>query len=167
VPLRIVHAGDRLQAGDVGIHILHPSSQSPAGKKNFRIMVLRVEYGRHSILLTGDLEGPGLEQVISLPPPRTDILLAPHHGSRAGSSVEVHNRGELISWTNPSVIVASQGPSRTASRTNDPYTASGITYLGTWPHGAITIRFRPGEFSLETYRTGVRFVRPSLSELAK
>jgi competence protein ComEC len=160
VPLRIVQAGDRLQAGDVTMQVLHPSARGPEGRENFRSMVLHVEYGGNSMLLTGDLEGPGLEQVVRIPPSRADVLMAPHHGSRAGPSVEEHNRAELIHWTKPSVIVACQGRPRSTLRNDDAYSMSGIPWLGTWPHGAITIRFRPGEFSVETYRTGMRFEFP-------
>jgi competence protein ComEC len=76
VPLRIVRAGDILSAGGVTIHVLHPPRRGPDGKENFRSLVLLVEHAGHRILLTGDLEGPGMKRVQGLPPPRADVLVS-------------------------------------------------------------------------------------------
>jgi competence protein ComEC len=76
VPVRILQAGDRLSAGPVDMEVLHPPATGPAGRENFRSMVLLVRHGEHSLLLTGDLEGPGLARVLSLPLPRVDVLMA-------------------------------------------------------------------------------------------
>ncbi len=50
----------------------------------------------------------------------------------------------------PSVVVSCQGPPRgflkkDAIDTGDP------PFLGTWPHGAVTVRSRPGSLVVETY----------------
>ena len=34
----------------------------------------------------------------------------------------------------------------------------GAVFLGTWPHGAITVRSGPGGMAVETFTTGQRFV---------
>ena len=73
-PLRKVRAGDHLTAGSVDLDVLHPPADGPKGKENVRSMVLLVRHAGHALLLTGDLEGEGLERVVALPPPKVDVL---------------------------------------------------------------------------------------------
>jgi competence protein ComEC len=156
IPLRIVQAGHRLSAGPVEIEVVHPLGTKPEGKENFRSLVLVVEHADHRIMLTGDLEGPGLARVVNLPPPQVDVLMAPHHGSRAGDQTELANRTNLAMRTRPKVIVSCQGLPRSSPLRPDPYVSSGAWYLGTWPHGAITIRSSPGRLDVETFRSEQR-----------
>jgi competence protein ComEC len=104
----------------------------------------------HTLLLTGDLEGPGLDQVLGLPTPPLDVLMAPHHGSRLA------NKLELAEWAKPKLVVSCQGPPRWPAREPDPYTASGAWFLGTWPHGAVTVHSGRGGLVVETFQTGQR-----------
>jgi len=156
VPLRIVQSGDELAAGEVQILVLHPLAKGPEGKENFRSLVLVIRHAGHGLMLTGDLEGPGLARVVNLPPPRVDVLMAPHHGSRAGDHAELINRTNLALQTGPRVIVSCQGLPLSSPSKPDPYAASGAWYLGTWPHGAVTIRSRRGHLDVETYRSHQR-----------
>lgn len=151
IPVRIVSAGDRLSAGDVEMEVLHPPAVGPEGNENSRSMVLLIRHADHSLLLTGDLEGAGLQRVLSLPPIPVDVFMAPHHGSR------VANTPELAAWAKPKLVVSCEGPPRNATRHPDPYSAKGARFLGTWPHGAITIRSQPDGLIVETYRNGERF----------
>jgi competence protein ComEC len=153
IPLRIVEAGHRLSAGEVEIEVLHPEGIKPEGKENFRSLVLVVRHGNHRLMLTGDLEGPGLARVVNLPPPHVDVLMAPHHGSRAGDQLELINRTNLAMRTRPAIIVSCQGLPRSSPLRADPYASSGAWYLGTWPHGAITIRSTNGHLDVETFRS--------------
>jgi competence protein ComEC len=162
VPLRIVQSGDRLSAGEVQMHCIHPPDKGPEGKENFRSLVLVIRHARHGLLLTGDLEGPGLARVVNLPPPRVDVLMAPHHGSRAGDHTELINRTSLALITGCRVIVSCQGLPLSSPSKPNPYESSGAWYLGTWPHGAITIRSRPGSLDVETYRSGQRITFDSV-----
>jgi competence protein ComEC len=157
IPIRIIKAGDRLTAGPVEMQVVHPSAAGPEGKENFRSLVLLVRHGVHSMLLTGDLEGPGLEQVLALPLEKVDILMAPHHGSRAGDRREVANRSRLALKTQPRVIVSCQGLPRGSPNKPNPYTDSGAQFLGTWPNGAVTIRSAQGRLTVETFQSGQRF----------
>jgi competence protein ComEC len=160
IPLRTVKAGQRFltqqaqgSAGEVEIEVLHPEGSKPEGKENFRSLVLVVRHANHRLMLTGDLEGPGLARVVNLPPPRVDVLMAPHHGSRAGDQLELVNRTNLALRTKPAVIVSCQGLPRSSPLRPDPYATSGAWYLGTWPHGAITIRSTKGQLNVETFRS--------------
>ncbi len=74
VRTRIVKAEDRLTAGDVTIDVLHPPAVGPEGNENARSLVLLVQHLGHSILLTGDLEGPGLDRVLVQSSRSVDVL---------------------------------------------------------------------------------------------
>ena len=160
VPVRILRAGDRLAAGPVDLEVLHPPEPGPPGRENFRSMVLLVRHAGHALLLTGDLEGPGLARVVALPPAPVEILMAPHHGSRAGDALEIGNRTKLASLTRPQVIVSCQGLPRGSPLKPDPYAPSGARFLATWPHGAVTVHSRSGELIVETFQSGERLVVP-------
>jgi competence protein ComEC len=152
IPVRIVQAGDRLSAGEVEMDVLHPPASGPEGNENTRSLVLRVRHAGHTLLLTGDLEGTGLERVLDLPPEHVDILMAPHHGSK------LSNKPELADWARPRVVIACQGPPRGVSQPSEPYSQHGTRVYGTWPHGAITIHSRPNELVVETFQSGERMV---------
>lgn len=154
VPVRTVSAGQRLTAGAVVLDVLHPPAEGPPGNENTRSMVLAVRYAGRSILLTGDLEGLGLQRVVRLHPGPVDVLMAPHHGSRAGNKDERTGRRQLVEGTRPALVVACQGPPQWPPRGADPYASGEAEFLGTWPHGAITIRVKGGAMEVETYRTG-------------
>jgi competence protein ComEC len=158
VPRRKLWAGDHLTAGSVDLDVLHPPADGPKGKENVRSMVLLIRHAGHALLLTGDLEGPGLERVVALPPPQVNILMAPHHGSRAGDAREVGNRTRLALVTRPEVIVSCQGLPRGSPLKPDPYQASGARFLGTWPHGAVIVRSQDQALVVETFQTGPQFI---------
>lgn len=146
-------AGDRLAAGAVTLEVLHPPSRGPDGNENARSLVLLVTHAGHSFLLTGDLEGPGLDRMLAQPPPKIDVLMAPHHGSAAS------NTPALAKWAHPKVVISSEGKARTKSGERaDPYAAVGARRLGTFDHGAITIHSHATGLVVETFRTGERFV---------
>jgi competence protein ComEC len=147
IAVRIVQAGDRLSAGNVEIDVLHPPTEGVEGNENARSLVLLVKHEGHTILLTGDLEGAGLERLLSIPPKHADILMAPHHGSL------VSNKPELAEWAAPQVVIACQGPPRWPSKKSDPYSVKGIRYLGTWPLGAIAVRSSSKGCRIETYKS--------------
>jgi competence protein ComEC len=80
------------------------------------------------------------------------VLQAPHHGSRRA------NTPDLAAWARPRVVVSCQGPPRGPGGVPDPYSARGAHFLGTWPHGAITVRSHASGLVVETYVTGERMV---------
>jgi len=143
VALRVLSAGERLRAGEVDITVLHPPAVGPDGNENSRSLVLLIRHAGHSIMLTGDLEGAGLEQVTTFAAPRVDVLMAPHHGNKAAT-------GAMIQWAQPRVVVSCQGTPRTLLKkeARDP---NGPPLLGTWPHGAVSIRSRAESLVVETY----------------
>jgi competence protein ComEC len=148
VPIRIVKAGDVLQTNSgATLEVLHPPAQGPPGNENARSLTLRVRYHSSTILLTGDLEGEGLEQVLHLPPHPVDVLMAPHHGSRRLDA------DGLVAWCRPRLIVSCQGPLR-PGQPPAAYVAGGRQFWTTEEQGAITIRIHSSGVVAETFVTG-------------
>jgi competence protein ComEC len=151
IPTRVVKSGDQIDVGEVTMEVLHPPAHGPAGVENFRSMVLLMRYRNLSMLLTGDLEGPGLERVLNLPAVPLDVLMAPHHGSRSA------NIPELAMWARPKVVVSCQGEHLARNRRHTAYDEIGARFLGTWPHGAVTVRHDGDTWIVETYQTACRW----------
>jgi competence protein ComEC len=155
IPTRVVRQGDVLTAHEVEMAVLHPPAAGPEGNENARSLVLHVRHRRRTILLTGDLEGPGLEKLLRSPPLTVDVLMAPHHGSKTS------NIPALADWARPRVVVSCEGLPRGAQRAEEPYSQRGAHFLPTWPHGAVTIRLdRDGKMVVETFRSRQRIVIP-------
>jgi competence protein ComEC len=151
VPVRVLTAGDRLSAGAVQMQVLHPPAAGPEGRENFRSLVLLVRHQDHAILLTGDLEGPGLQQLLALPPLPVDVLMSPHHGSASA------NTKELAAWAAPHLVISCQGQPRTLAAANNPYKSLGAIYLTTWQEGAVCVRSSAKGLWTETFKTGQRW----------
>ena len=155
VPVRIAQSGDRLTAGGVTLDVLHPPAVGPDGNENARSLVLKLRYDGRTVLLTGDLEGPGLSRVLSLPSEPVDVLMAPHHGSATA------NTPALARWARPKLVVSCNGPpSGARAKKPDPYAEVGAPVWGTWPHGAVTLRWTKDGFVAETYLTKQRLIIP-------
>ncbi len=104
LPLRVLFAGDRLKADpDVKMEVLHPPRKGVIGSNNANSIVLLVEYAGRRLLLPGDLESPGLDDLLAEPELDCDVVMAPHHGSNRS------NPSGFTAWCTPEHIVIS-GP---------------------------------------------------------
>jgi competence protein ComEC len=151
VPARLAAAGDRFTAGDVAIDVLHPPPTGPPGTENERSLVLLVRHAGHSILLTGDLEKAGTGYLLAQPPRKVDVLMAPHHGSRAALP------RQLVRWCEPRLVVVSRG----RALGNTIRAADAGPDLPVWDtdaFGAIVLRSHATGLVAEAYRTGERRV---------
>jgi competence protein ComEC len=152
IPIRIVKAGDRLTAGDIVMEVLHPPAAGPEGNENARSLVLLVRHAGHSILLTGDLEGRGLQRVVGeIPPQHVQVMMAPHHGSH------LTNTEELAQWARPRVVISCQGRPPPSREVRQRYQQVGAQVLDTHQHGAVTVRSHASGLVVETFRTKERF----------
>jgi competence protein ComEC len=150
IPVRVAVAGDRFVADDVTLDVLHPPPVGPPGIENERSLVLAVHHAGHTVLLTGDLEKAGTARVVGLPPRPVDVMMAPHHGSRAALT------RELLDWGRPRFVVVSRGAER--GNTVGPADTRPATLWDTWNAGAVTIRSHSTGVIAEAFRTGDRLV---------
>ncbi|MCI0680841.1 MAG: DNA internalization-related competence protein ComEC/Rec2 [Gemmataceae bacterium] len=147
LPSRVVHAPAEWDVDGVHFEVLHPPAHGPAGVENVRSLVLMVRHEGLTALLTGDLQEPGLKRVLALPSRPVDVLMAPHHGSRAS------NTKELAAWARPKFVVSCQGPPTSVPKEPNPYEALGSRWLSTWSQGAVTIRRDGNAWMVETFAT--------------
>jgi competence protein ComEC len=130
VPVREIWSGDRLRIGsDVSARVFHPPRVGVVGSDNANSITLAVEYAGRRILLPGDLESPGLEDVMAEEAYNCDILLAPHHGSRRSDPPG------FAAWSMPNWVVISGGGDVELVR--QTYTRAGANVLTTNEMGAI------------------------------
>lgn len=105
---RRVHPGDRWALDDVTITVLAPDSTWTAMQTdaNETSVVLRVDYGAHRFLLTGDAERDEETWLLGAHPAealRADVLKLGHHGSRTSTTAP------LLDAVRPRVAIASVG----------------------------------------------------------
>lgn len=147
IPLRTLIAGDVLQSQlNSEIACLGPSASGTGGGDNSDSIVLAISCGGRRALLTGDLEGPGLEQLLRNERLGCDLLVAPHHGS-AGSFPEV-----LASWAQPRLVVISCSERRLEPESLRQYASSGAKVMATGEMGAIGVRMGAGGLEYSSWR---------------
>ena len=88
IPIRTLAGGDRFDYGGTRMTVMAPPPEDVTAESvtDQDSLVLRLVYGRRSVLLTGDLEPKveaSLAEAGAFSP--TDILKVPHHGSRAST----------------------------------------------------------------------------------
>ena len=111
-------------------------------------MTLGVEYASRRILLPGDLESPGIDDVMAEAPYDCDVLLAPHHGSRRSDPPG------FSAWSKPEWVVLSGGGGEQAAPVIHTYEAAGATVLVTDEVGAVDFNVRPNsEIRMTTFRS--------------
>ena len=147
-------AGQSWQWDGVRFDMFHPSPwvNVATTSDNNRGCVLKISSPAGSILLPADIEqqseleltqqfGDGLA---------SDVLLAPHHGSKTSSS------NVFLRAVHPQFVMVSAGyRNRFGHPKNeilDRYAASGATVLRSDLDGAVTFRFEDGPVSAEAYR---------------
>ena len=146
--------GDYVIDGKVGFFCLHPGSgqEGEDYESNNGSMVLSVEYGDFSLLLTGDVEKEGEEKILDRIDQigQYDLLKVAHHGS-GGSSTAA-----FLEKIQPKVSLISCGKNNPyghpAAEVLDRLAQTGSVVLQTPETGAITIRpKRNGSFTVETF----------------
>ncbi len=146
VPLREIWSGDRLRVGpDVKLHVIHPPRSGVIGSDNANSITLAVEYGGRRLLLPGDLESPGLEDVMAELPYDCDILLAPHHGSRRSDPPG------FAAWSTPEWVVISGRGGDEVRPVVQTYRDAGAYVFRTNERGTIQFSIKPGEMKIATW----------------
>jgi competence protein ComEC len=105
IPLATWKRGDKfILKNGMEIMVLNPGPETGTDDLNDASLVLRIGYGKFSILFAGDI-GSGVEEKLILTGNnlRADVLKIPHHGSRHSSS------HEFLATVQPKVAVLSVG----------------------------------------------------------
>ncbi len=149
VPLRETWSGDRLRVGgDCLLEVWHPARNGVLGSDNANSLVLDIEYQGRRILLTGDLESPGLDDLLTESPAHCDVILTPHHGSARS------NPPGFAAWSTPDVAVVSGTFNDRRPEVDQAYGALGARVLNTADCGAIQITVGGDGIRLSTFKQG-------------
>jgi competence protein ComEC len=100
------HAGEEWDWGGTSVRVLAPSTGSPSGRPahNNDSLVLKLTYGKHSFLLTGDIERKVEDElVVSGALTHVDVLKVAHHGSRTSTTPG------LVDMLRPAFAIVSAG----------------------------------------------------------
>ena len=138
-------AGQSWEWEGVRFEVLHPAPDlirpdgSGALSTNAMSCVLRIDNGRRSAWLSGDLDAERETRLaLAQPALRADLLVAPHHGSASSSSPV------LLNTLRPSVVLIQSGYRNRfhhpASQVLDRYRERGLSWVNTPQCGAATWR---------------------------
>jgi competence protein ComEC len=146
-PVRAVWSGDRLEsAPGVQIEVLHPPRRGVLGSDNANSIVLAIEHAGRRLLLAGDLESPGLDDLLAELPYDCDVVMAPHHGSAASDPPG------FAAWSRPEWTIVSGGASDRVSAVQEAYAARGSRVLHTADCGAVRVLIADGALSVGSWR---------------
>jgi competence protein ComEC len=160
VPIREIWSGDRLQvASDVSLRVLHPPERGVLGSDNANSITLAFEHAGRRILLPGDLESPGIDDLMAEEPYNCDILLAPHHGSRRSDPPG------FAAWSTPEWVVISGGQRDDIRPVVQTYSRAGANVLATNELGTIAFHLAAGEhLNVSTHRAPVSLGQPPVGQ---
>jgi competence protein ComEC len=105
VPVRHPRGGRRLTVGRLIVDVLGPDRCSPGGESpNDDSLVLRMAYGRSTVLFSGDAEVPAQRDLLADEDPvQATVLKVPHHGGDTSDE-------EFFGAVDSTVAVVSTGP---------------------------------------------------------
>jgi competence protein ComEC len=98
------------------------------------------------VLLTGDVEPPGVQTLLSQPPIDCDILLAPHHGSPRSDPDGV------VNWCTPEYAVISSHFPLSDPRYEPYHRLLGTRTLATNDTGAVRVRLGVNGVDVRVWR---------------
>jgi competence protein ComEC len=147
---REIFGNDRLHlGGGVTATILHPPQRPMLGASdNAYSLVILLEYAGRRVLLTGDLESPGMEDVIAEAPVDVDVLLAPHHGSRFSDPPG------LAKWCRPEWVVISGGGESGSAEAAQTYRDGGSEVFNTSTDAAVGFTISRDKVALRHWSNG-------------
>lgn len=115
-PRAYAQRGMRLPVGDLHITVLNPAAtplRGTASDENNNAIVLRLDYGQTSLLLTGDAETEAEAALLAAGLPlRADVLKVGHHGSNGSTSAP------FVAAVAPHVAVIQVGAGNTFGHPN-------------------------------------------------
>lgn len=144
------HAGMIIEDGEIKIECLHPNLTYDRYDKNEGSLVFQLDYRDFSVLLTGDLEGIGEEQLLAGEKLETiEILKVAHHGSKGSTSEGFLNK------TAPEIAILSYGEGNTYGHPHqelvDRLTKSGCRVISIAENGAVTLITNGSNYTLKSF----------------
>ena len=155
--VRLMHVGDTFRFGEAHGTALAPvADYVPADTPgNNDSLVLRLEYGHRSFLLTGDMESPIEDRLVMDGTLRhTDVLKVGHHGSRTSST------GPFLDALHPAFALISDGVDNLFHHPHqqvlDRLAAHHMEVLRTDTVGLITVRTDGQHVTIETWEDDLK-----------
>lgn len=150
VPIKLIMMGDVLRAGNVSARVLWPRASKILPSRNNDSIVLRLEFGKHKILFTGDLERAGEVALLATNASvNADVVKVPHHGSKTSSTPP------FVKATGAQVAIISVGRSSMFGHPHrqvvERWQGSGAEVLTTGKCGTITVTTDGEDLSLHTF----------------
>ena len=147
-----------IEISGVKIDILHPPSNGDGGqvlgrslRLNDNSLVLKLSYGGKSFLFPGDLERAGEEMLVLNASTllKSDILLAPHHGSKGSCS------RRFLEMVRPGICIISSGSGSDFefphSETLDRLEETGCRIIRTDRVGAVQLYAKPERLEINSF----------------
>jgi competence protein ComEC len=144
--LQVIEAGDVIRFGEVELKVLWP----PPGveSSNNDSVVLKLQFGQRSILLTGDIERK-TEGALLFADLRADVVKVPHHGSKTSST------DAFVAATNPRFAIISVGQDSMFGHPHaevvERWTNKGAEVLTTGECGTITVTTDGSDLSVTEF----------------
>jgi competence protein ComEC len=152
IPIMIVARGDRFEIGGADVRILHPVvGEEFAGSANDASVVMRIVYGSHEFLLTGDIERAAESDLVDSQPEAlgSRVVKVPHHGSRTSSTTK------FVEMVRPGLAIISVGR---RSRFGHPHpevverwSNAGARVMTTGEKGTISVTTTGDDLEVETF----------------
>ena len=138
IPIRTIGKEDRLPFDPaVRVEVQHPDPRAAYAHSNANSLVIRFTHAGRSLLLMGDVERGGLDDLMASEAGPIDIVQAPHHGSRTA------NTRELAAWADPAIVVVAGGHVPGRMEELKKVYGSSARLLSTHEDGAVTIEISP------------------------
>ena len=161
IPFQVIGAGDQLQFGGTTATILWPplTNESAAPSANNDSIVLRLQFGERTILMTGDVEKEGEAAILNARDLLvSDVVKVPHHGSKTSSTAA------FVAGTHPRLAVISVGLTSVFGHPHkevvERWLSSGAEVMTTGKRGTITVTTDGKTLSVESFvregKSGVR-----------
>ena len=157
IPIRFLEADDRVCFAGATVDVLHPLTRGVPGSDNANSIVLEVSFQGRRLLLPGDLESPGLEDVLAEMPRDVDIVMAPHHGSMRSLP------HDFAQWCTPEYVVISAGDTGRVAAATTAFEQKSAKVFQTARHGAVTVTISQDAFQVRNFvelATPVAFPEP-------
>lgn len=133
-PLHYCTAGDTIWSEPgCALSVLHPPAHWRGESDNANSLVVMVDTPKRRVLLTGDIEPPGLDLLLRRNDGRCDVLLVPHHGSRRSTPPG------LLAWCRPRMAIVSGAAGDLSGEVMSVYRSAGIEVFHTARSGAIEV----------------------------